>query len=76
MNYWIYLNIRFRACKYAQMKAKKVDKNAFAVASARFGIVIFGNVSLIKSRNSSDHKSVVIPIVVLYYGSQYYLLYY
>lgn len=58
------------------MKAKKVDKNAFAVASARFGTVIFGNTRLIKSRNSSDHKSVVIPIVVFYYGSQYYLLYY
>lgn len=58
------------------MKAKKVDKNAFAVASARFGIFIFGNMNLIKSRNSSDHKSVVILIVVLYYGSQYYLLYY
>lgn len=72
MNYWIYLNFRFRACKYAQMKAKKVDKNA----SARFGIAIFGNMNLIKSRNSSDHKSVVILVVFLYYGSQYYLLYY
>lgn len=51
------------------MKAKKVDKNTLAVSSARFGIVIFGNMSLIKSRNSSDHKSVVIPTVVLYYGS-------
>lgn len=76
MNCWIYLNFRFRACKYAQMKAKKVDKNAFAVASARFGIVIFGNMNLIKSRNWSDHKSVVMLIAVLYYGSQYYLLYY
>lgn len=47
MNYWIYLNFRFRACKYAQMKAKKVEKNTLAVASARFGIVIFGNMSLI-----------------------------
>lgn len=76
MNYWIYLKFRFRACKYAQMKAEKVDKNAFAVASARFGIAIFGSMNLIKSRNSSDHKSVVILIVVLYSGSQYYLLYY
>lgn len=63
------MNFRFRACKYAQMKAKKVDKNALAVASARFGIIIFGNMSLIKSRNSDDHKSVVILVVVLYYGS-------
>lgn len=68
MNYWIYLNLRFRACKYAQMKAKKVDKNALAVASVRFGVVILGNRSFIKSRNSSDRKSVVIPITVLYYG--------
>lgn len=63
------MNFRFGACKYAQMKAKKVDKNALELASARFGIVIFGNMSLIKSRNSSDHKSVVIPIVALYYSS-------
>lgn len=41
------MNFRFRACKYAQMKAKKVEKNTLAVASARFGIVIFGNMSLI-----------------------------
>jgi len=46
-----------------------------AVASGRFGIVIFGNRSLIKSRNSDDHKSVLILGVVLCYGSWYCLRY-
>lgn len=64
MNYWIYLNFRFGSCKYAEMKAKKVDRNALEVGGASFSIVIFGNISLIKSKNSSDHKSVLILAIV------------
>lgn len=63
------MNFRFGACKYAQMKAKKVDRNTLAVESASFSLVIFGNMRLIKSKKSSDHKSVLILVIVWYYSS-------
>jgi len=51
------------------MKAKKVDRNTLAVESASFSLVIFGNMRLIKSKKSSDHKSVLILVIVWYYSS-------
>lgn len=65
------MNFRFNACKYAQMKAKKVDRNALAIESGSFSLVIFGkaHLRLIKSKNSSDHKSVLILVIVWYYSS-------